>query len=437
MPAERPFTQVFIAIFMTLSTLSTLAALAAAPVAQSCVRLLPSDGNCVYPATGLLRQWPAGGPRELWRIQLGEGKAGIVEADGHAFTLGEIEGKQYAFCLDPQTGKTLWQRLLLAKPSRHEVRGPVTTPLVEGGRIYCIPYDNLNGQVKEPRCPIYCLNVRDGSVIWKITDKLWATEGSVPLIHGDMLYYTSTGRDQVMIAVDKLTGKLLWKVADPVNTGMRQVYGAGSSLTWQVVGGVPTVIAGVFQRDHIGVHAETGQILWHWQFPTPFPSGIVSTPVAVGERLFMSGFQGRSAWGACLEMQLKDGKITPRTVYVSDKLQCNAYHTVSIHDGAVYGFGRGQEWEALQCTDFATGKLLWQKEGAEWSRQNNLTVADGLIFALNRKDELVLAEASKTGYKELGRVAPGIKMGIQQQPMIYDGRLYLRGEDTIVCYQIK
>ena len=63
-------------------------------------------------------------------------------------------------------------------------------------------------------------------------------------------------------------------------------------------------------------------------------------------------------------------------------------------------------------------------------------MADGLIFALTKKDELVLAEANKTGYKELGRVNPGIKLAVpQQQPTLFNGRLYLRGDDTVVCYQ--
>lgn len=403
------------------------------------VRLLPDDGNCVYKdEKGLLRRWPAGGPRELWRRTIGIGKAGVVVADGRAFTLAENAEGQWALCLDPATGKELWKRLLLAKPSKHEVKGPVTTPLVDGDRVYFIPYDNLGGQVKEPRCPIHCVRAADGKEIWHEDKKYWVTEGAVPLIHGDTIYYTSSGRDQVMIAADKMTGKVRWTVADNVNTGMRQCYGAGASLTWQVVGGIPTVVSGIFQRDHIGVHAESGKILWHWQFPTSFPSAIASTPVALGERLFMCGCQGRSSWGACLEMKAKaDGTIEPKTVYVDAKLQCNTYHSVSVVDGAVYGFGRGQEWDALQCTSFLSGGLIWQQEGVEWSRQGNMCVADGLIFALTKRDELVLAEASKSGYKELGRVNPGIKLGLQQQPMIYGGRLYIRGEDTIVCYQVK
>ena len=55
---------------------------------------------------------------------------------------------------------------------------------------------------------------------------------------------------------------------------------------------------------------------------------------------------------------------------------------------------------------------------------------------MTKKDELVLAEANRTGYRELGRVNPGIKLGIPQQPTIFNGRLYLRGNDTVVCYEV-
>jgi len=162
----------------------------------------------------------------------------------------------------------------------------------------------------------------------------------------------------------------------------------------------------------------------------------VSTPVAIGSRVFFSGFQGDSSEGVCVDMKVQDGKTQPVVRFQSTRLQCNAYHTVSVVDGAPYGFGVGTEHDALQCTDFDTGALLWEQAGREWSRRGNLTVADGLIFALTTKDELVLAEASKATYKELGRVNPGIKLGIQQQPTIFGGRLYLRGNDTVVCYQV-
>ena len=400
------------------------------------VRLLPNDGNNVYPATGLLRQWPANGPKELWRAAIGEGKSAVIEAGERAFTAAQSEGKQWALCLDPATGRTLWKTLLATNENHHNVVGPVASPVVDGDRVYFIPYKNDNGDIYKIRCPVFCLRASDGGVVWSEGEKFVSTEGSTPLIVGNTLYISSCFRDCILVAVDKMTGNLLWKTPEPADAGQTAVYGAGSSLTCQAAGGLTQIIVSIYRNDNMGVNAQTGEILWHWQLPAPpVSSGMVSTPVAVGSRLFMSGFQAPGSWGICLDMQVKDGKIQPVIRTQSNRLQCNAYHTVSIVDGAVYGFGIGAQEESLQCTDLETGALLWEQAGPDWSRKDNLTVADGLIFALTKKDELVLAEANKTGYKELGRVNPGIRLGIQQQPTIFNGRLYLRGNDTVVCYQ--
>jgi outer membrane protein assembly factor BamB len=422
-----------------LSALMLLAAASGAKAADSgYVRFLPNDGNNVYPVTGLFRQWPAGGPKELWRVTIGDGKSAVVEAGGRAFTAAQTEGKQWAVCLDPKTGQTLWRTVIANNENHHQVTGPVTSPVVDGDRVYYIPYKNENGDMYKLRCPVLCLRAADGSVVWSEGEKFVSTEGSTPLIVSNTLYVSSSYRDCILVAVDKMTGQLLWKAPETADTAQTiAAYGAGSSLTYQVVGGIPQIILSVYRNDNMGVNAGTGEVLWHWQLPTPpVSSGMVSTPATVGSRVFMSGFQAPGSWGICLDMQVKDGKIQPVVRTQSNKLQCNAYHTVSIVDGAVYGFGMGAQEESLQCTDFDTGALLWEKGGPDWSRKGNLTVADGLIFAVTKKDELVLAEANKTGYKELGRVNPGIKMGIPQQPTLFNNRLYLRGTDAVVCYQI-
>ncbi|MCH5378219.1 MAG: hypothetical protein JJ992_30045, partial [Planctomycetes bacterium] len=90
----------------------------------------------------------------------------------------------------------------------------------------------------------------------------------------------------------------------------------------------------------------------------------------------------------------------------------------------------------LHCTDFADGRLLWKEASREWTSHQNLVVADGLIFALTQGEELVLAEASRDGYNELGRVKLDIELGRPQQPTIANGRLYIRGLEAVSCYRI-
>ncbi len=398
------------------------------------VRLFPNDGNCVYPGKGLLHQWPADGPRELWRLKIGEGKAAIVESGGKAYTGYQADGKQWAVCLDPLTGSVLWKKMLISTENHHVVNGTVSTPIIDGDRVYFFPYDSNNGNLWDPQCPIFCLGVNDGTRIWEEHLQFNASEGGLPLIVGNVMYIGSSGKEKVLVAIDKRSGKMLWKIGD--DTGAEYCFQTGSSLSYAEFCGVPQIVSSIYKNDYIGVDAKTGEVLWHWSFPTKPSSGPVPTPVVLGNRMFVSTFQGNVSWGALLEFSIKNGKLSSDTVYISDSLMCNGFHTPSVYDGAVYGFGRGKSADALQCIDLLSGKLLWQQENQEWSRNSNMIVSDGLIFALTKHDELVLAEASKNGYKELGRVNPGIRLGIQQQPTIFDGRLYIKGNDTIVCYQV-
>ncbi len=399
-------------------------------------RFLPNDGNSVYHAQGLLRRWPPEGPKELWRVEVGWGKSAVVEAAGLALTAAETDDKQWALGLDPLTGATRWKRLLLAKPNRHFERGPVTSPVIDGDRAYFIPYAIFGGDVWEMRCPIICLKT-DGTELWRADKEFWGTEGSTPLVVGDTLYVGADNPQRVvLVALDKMTGALRWAAA--AKSEKERELGAPASLTYQVVGGIPQVIVATYgTREVLGVHAATGEIMWRYPYPADINIGLVSTPVAVGSRLFLSGGEGKGRnFSACLQMEAAGGKITCRELYTSTELQTNMFNTPAVYEGAVFGFGGGSKAGFLHATNLEDGRLLWKEEGRDWTKDQNLVIADGLLFALTRNDELVMAEASREGYRELGRVRPGIELGRQQQPTIANGRMYLRGSKWIVCYKI-
>jgi len=399
-------------------------------------RFIPNHGNTVYEAKGLLRKWPAEGPKELWRAEIGLGKSAVVEADGLAFTAAETDGKQWAVCLDPATGATLWKQLLLAKENRHFAKGPVTSPVVDGDRVYAIPYAIFESDVWEMRCPIVCFKT-DGAELWRAHDTFWATEASVPMVVGDTLYVAADNPERVvLVALDKMTGALRWSVK--AESEKDRELGAPASLTYQVVEGIPQVIVATYgTRELLGVHAESGQIMWRHPYPADIIIGLVSTPVAVGSRLFVCGGEGKNRnFSVLLQMEAVDGKIACREVYRSTELQTNMYNTVAVYENAVFGFGGNKRVGFLHCTDLEDGRLLWKEDGEEWTKDQNLIIADGLIFALTKQNELVLAEASRDGYRELSRVALGLELGRPQQPTLANGRMYIRGVDSVVCYQV-
>ena len=388
-------------------------------------RFIPIDGNNVYNGKDLLRSWPKEGPKEgpkeLWRAELGQGKSAVVGAAGRAFTAMAAEGKQWAVCLQPATGKMLWKA-----PIATEDAQPIATPVVDGDHVYFVP--SRKGQ--EEGLGIVCLHAADGREIWRGTGELELTEScATPLIVGDAIYCPLySGKESPfspLAAADKLTGALLWKAPE---TGRR---GSGiASPSYQVIDGIPQVVLSVYGRpmnEVWGVSAKTGELFWRYAANAHY--GMIPSPVAAGSRVFIC--DGIPPFSACLQMYVRGGKIKARQVYRDAKRQCNLYNTVSVLDGAVYGCSNS----SLQCTDFGTGKLLWKQEGKDWANAQQLIVADGLVFVLTTFD-VILVEASKARCRELGRVRHGIELGYQQQPTLANGRLYVRGDTWVVCYDV-
>ncbi len=427
--------KMFLSLFLTL-LIPVLIVHAEKPGKSDLPRFLPNHGNSLYEVTGLLHKWPKSGPKELWRAEVGWGKSAVVEAGGLAFTATETDEKQWAICLDPATGKVLWKKLLFPKPNHHFARGPSTSPVIDGDRVYFIPYAIFKKDVWEMRCPVVCFKT-DGTELWRVDKKIWATEASTPLIEGDTLYVGADNpQHAVLMALNKYTGKLLWSTI--VKSDKKRELGAPSSLTYQVVDSIPQVIVGTYgTRELLGVHATTGKIMWRYPYPAGIIIGLISTPVAMGPRLFVCGGEGKNRdFSVLLEMKSGDGKITCHEVYRSTELQNNTFNTVAVYQDAVFGFGGNKQAGFLHCTNFADGRLLWKDAGRQWTREQNLVVADGLLFALNKNNELVMVEASRAGYHELGRVKIPVEMGRPQQPTIANGRMYLRGVKAVVCYQV-
>jgi outer membrane protein assembly factor BamB len=436
----KPSLLVF-SLSLSLASLSLFAAETFTPVPRKAentdlLRFLPADGNTVYPAARLLRKWPEGGPRLLWEAEVGGGRSAVVEAAGRAYTAGQSEGAQWGFCLEAKTGAVLWKHSLVARENHHGgMSGPVSSPVIDGDRIYFSPYDNFNNNIYDPRCPVICLKA-DGTEVWRENTQFWNTEGSTPLIEGDTLYLASGSKEHVYAAVNKLNGKLLW--GTQVETDKKRIFGGAASIIYQEVAGIPQIVGHIYDMNVlVGIDARNGKILWKLPPPGTISSGLLSSPVAVGDKLLLSGGQNAAgAFFACFQMVPKDGGLEPRTLYVDRANQGNQTHTVAVVQDAVFGFG-GAGAGALQCTNLADGKLLWEVQGEDWSREQQLIIADGLIFALTRKSELVLAEVSREGFKELSRFQLPQAVGkFPQQPTLANGHLYIRTEKHVLSYQI-
>ncbi len=368
-------------------------------------RVMPADNNNVYNGKGLLRKWPVNGPEVSWQYEIGGGWGAVVEGNGKTFVMAKKDGKQYAYCFDAAKGSLLWMHELFSR----ELAYGASSPLIDKDRIYFI----AEGAV-------VCLKMEDGSEIWRQEKDYKGTQFASGLIIGDTLFIPQNS----LIAVDKMTGKVIWKTTGP-NV-------SPASLAYQILDGIPQIIVPVGSGKDAevwGVNAKDGTVFW--KFPVKIGYGLCVSPVVDGSRVLLSSGEPGQEFLISLQMFIKDGKVQPAPVYIRKDTQSNKAHTMSIYNGAIYGFWNRR----IDCTRASDGQVIWSEKNKGWDYDQQLIIADGLIFAVSGEN-LVLVDINNKVYKEVGRVKIPIKTSMQQ-PTIANGRLYLRGEKEIICYKVK
>lgn len=168
------------------------------------------------PDTGLLKAWPEDGPPLAWRVgDLGGGDSAPAIADGKIFLMSNRDDKQVVLALSEKDGREIWVTPLgpaVEQRASQSKEGPAGTPTVDGDRLYV---EGMGGKV-------VCLQVKDGKIMWQVSmteafggrAPMWSYRES-PLVDGDKLICTPGGPDAILVALDKLTGEILWKSKVP------------------------------------------------------------------------------------------------------------------------------------------------------------------------------------------------------------------------------
>jgi outer membrane protein assembly factor BamB len=354
----------------------------------------------VWNETGILDKFPEAGLTVGWRTPIHAGYAGPAVAAGRVFvadyqktTAGQVER---ALCLDEQTGQILWTY------ENPEVRysdlpygtGPRATPTVDGDRVYVL------GAVGD----LYCLAVKDGNLLWKVNFKKdfharQATWGwaAAPIVHGNLVICLAGSEpDGKVIALDRATGKEVWRsLPNKGGTG----YAAPILLR---AGGVEQLIQW-HQGAVSSLDPSTGKVYWEQPFQDDL---LVSTPVYEANLLLVSAFRIGS-----LMLDLAADKPEANELWRgkshsevnTDGLHCMT-STPVIVDGYVYGVcSYGQ----FRCLNARTGERIWESlevtgEKARWASAF-LTRNGSRFFINNDRGDLIIAELSPKGYREVSR----------------------------------
>ncbi len=371
--------------------------------------------------TGLLKEWPAGGPKKEWVYDdTGLGYSGFAVVGGTLYTLGARDAMEYVIAVDTKTGKQKWAAEAGPLLTNNWGNGPRSTPTVDGDKVYA-----MSGKGN-----LSCLNAADGKLLWKVTmEELggkvpgWGYTES-PLVDGSLVVCTPGGAQGSLAAFDKNTGKKVWQSMSwtdpaqyssilPVNhNGTRQLI----QLTMQNVG---------------AVNAADGKVLW----TSPFPgkTAVIPSPIFNAGRVFVV-----AGYGVGCKMINIGPNNEVADVYANTDL-VNHHGGVLLHNGYLYGFCDGKGWT---CMDFNTGAVKWQEKKA--LKKGAVHLADGMLYLLEEDSgTVVLADASPDGWKEHGRfkldpqTQQRSKSGkIWTHPVVSGGKLFLRDQELLFCFDV-
>lgn len=386
--------------------------------------------------SGLLPAWQEGGPPLAWKASgLGGGFSSLAVVGDRIYTMGDLGESQVVLALDRKGGKVLW-KTAVGPAWIDGYGGPRATPTVDGDRIYAL---STEGE-------LVCLRAGDGGKVWSRSlprdfgGKMAANSrgnhwkfAESPLVHGDRVVVTPGARDAALVALDKATGKEIWRAAIP-ELGEKGIDGAAySSVVVSNGGGVEQYVQ-IVGRGAIGVEAATGRYLWGYNRIANEVASI-PTPLVDGDRVFVSTGYGTGA--ALLELQKNGSGVTAREVYFlpGDTFQ-NHHGNMILHRGHVYA-GSGHNKGFPMSVRLADGEIAWGPVRNDGEGSAAVTFADGRLYMRYQNGLMVLVEATPEEYRERGSFPiPGVSQPSWSHPVIAGGKLYLREQDELFVYDV-
>lgn len=374
--------------------------------------------DAISPETGLLTRWPAEGPKRLWQTEgLGMGYGSVSMAGTRIFTQGGAGGRSEVHCLNRADGRKLWTASLGRMGGNDRGDGPRATPTIDGNRVFVL---TENGDLA-------CLDVAGGKPVWSMnmlsefggSNPNWLLSES-PLIDGERLIVTPGGRGAGMVALDKATGKTIWKSAE-----LSDPAGYASAIVAEV-GGVRCYM-NLTARGGVGVRASDGKLLWRYDRAANRVANC-TTPVFHSNRVFYTSAYDTGC--ALLALNASGGAVESREVYFSRDMM-NHHGGVVLVGGYLYGFSNA----ILTCLEFASGKVMWRDRSVG---KGSLTVANGQLYLLGENGTAGLADVSPEGYREHGRFRiDDLGRPAWAHPVVCGGRLYLRNQGRLECYAVR
>jgi outer membrane protein assembly factor BamB len=391
------------------------------------------DGTNKSPDTGLLQEWPEGGPELIWKTDgLGTGYSTVSVANRMIYTAGNLDEKTIVIALD-MDGNVVWTAQN-GDGWTGSFPGTRATPTVDGARVYH----------ESPLGNVICLNAKSGEKIWELNileefegeNIIWALSESL-IVDGNHLICCPFGKKASVVALDKMTGKVVWAAE---STGDKAGDEEGEATTDKAGYGTPALVEyegirmvlTMNQKAVVGVDADSGKLLFRHPHETKYDVNVL-IPVFHDGQVFVSS--GYGAGSQMLKLTVDGKTVSAEQLWESKELD-NHHGGVILLDGHIYGTNSKGKWI---CLDWKTGESKWNEKGMG---KGAVTFADGLLYGMNeseKKRTVGLINPTPDAYEQISefQLPEGGEGKCWAHPVIIGGRLYLRHGDLLFAYNVK
>jgi outer membrane protein assembly factor BamB len=383
------------------------------------------DRDGKYPDTNLLKQWPEAGPEKLFvAIDIGKGYSSAVATKDLIYVTGIKDTIEYLTALD-HAGKMIWQQPY-GRCWHKTFPESRCTPTVDGERVYVLTgMDLLN-----------CFHAGTGELIWRVDihekyQSSWDMFGvsESPLIVDNMVIVTPAGETTTVIALDKLTGELIWK--------SRSINAYRSNMSPILIEhfGEKYIITAT-QTHVLSVGINNGEILWTYQYNFLNENDenttiLANSPIYQDSCLWISN--GWDVKSVMLEIAPDGSSVSER---FTDQTFDNQNHGVVLVDGFLYGSNfTGRNSGKWVCMNWKTGEIVWI---GDFHNKGPIIYADGMLYCYEEKrGNMALVKANPKEFEVISsfRVDEGVGPH-WARPSIYLGMLLVRHGDALTAYQI-
>ena len=382
---------------------------------------------------GLLRTWPAEGPKVEWTADIGAGFGGPVVKDGKVYLLDRVDKVcDNMRCFDLSSGKELWNFSYDA-PGTVMFPGSRSVPVMDGNNIYSCGH---NGDV-------YCIDINTHKPVWN--KNIWKDFGGgeipkwaitqCPLIYGDLLILASQAPKAGVVAYEKLTGNVKWTTPSLgevgyVSPAMVKVAGQDHLVMIPAAGGSGRSGGG---GKVVGIDPLTGKILWEY---TNFSCSIpVPSAVDAGEgRILITG--GYNSGAAMIKVAKKDdGSYGVTELFKTVEFGAHTQPPI-LYNGYFYAqYTTNERDDGLVCMSI-DGQIKWKTSRSPAFSKGGMVLADGLLLAVDGSTTLYLIEPDPSGFKPLASAVLLTRGDNWAAIALVDGKLLIRDQKQLKCLAV-